>query len=425
MMNVLVSVIVLIVLVAFSAVFSSSETALLSVSNIQLRQMLKKKEPKARRIAYLKKNMPEVLTAILIGNNFVNSLSSSLAAALAVSILGDRGNAAAAACMTFIIIVFGEVLPKTIAASNGVRTAACFADFLFLVRRVLFPLVWIFLKAVQALSPILNKIKHSESGRLTEGELKTLFEVGGKEGTLQSGEKELLHRIFEFTDLRLRDIARPRALVKTVSADSSYKEAVRAVAESGYSRLPVCASSFDEVRGLIHFKDILFYAGSKKDFSLGDIMHSVLFVPETQTALSLLHTFKTEKQNFAVVVDEHGSNFGIVTMDDILKAVFGRIIDEYNGVNKAPEDRIAVVGPSEFIVPGDMLLSDVNNIFGLQLASQEYDTLAGWLLEQFGYLPETSEHVLRFGLLFTVEEQRRRRIQRIRIQYAREIPKEK
>ena len=199
-MNVLVSVIVLIVLVAFSAVFSSSETALLSVSNIQLRQMLKKKEPKAHRIAYLKKNMPEVLTAILIGNNFVNSLSSSLAAALAVSILGDRGNAAAAACMTFIIIVFGEVLPKTIAASNGVRTAARFADFLFLVRRVLFPLVWIFLKAVQALSPILNKMKHSESGRLTEGELKTLFEVGSKEGTLQSGEKELLHRIFEFTD---------------------------------------------------------------------------------------------------------------------------------------------------------------------------------------------------------------------------------
>ena len=424
-MNVLVSVIVLIVLVAFSAVFSSSETALLSVSNIQLRQMLKKKEPKAQRIAYLKKNMPEVLTAILIGNNFVNSLSSSRAAALAVSLLGGKGNAAAAACMTFIIIVFGEVLPKTIAASNGVRTAARFADFLTVVRCALSPLVWIFLKIVQALTSLLNKNRRPESGRLTEGELKTLFDVGGQEGTLQSGEKELLHRIFEFTDLRLRDIARPRALVKTVRADASYKEVVQAVSESGYTRLPVCASSFDEIEGLIHFKDILFYAGSKKDFSLGDIMHRVLFVPETQTALSLLHTFKTEKRNFAVVVDEHGSNFGIVTMDDILKAVFGRIIDEYNGSDKAPEDRIAVISSSEFIVPGDMLLSDVNNIFGLQLASEEYDTIAGWLLEQFGYLPETSEHVLRFGLLFTVEEQRRRRIQRIRIQYAREIPKEK
>lgn len=424
-MTLIVSVAALVVLVAVSAVFSSSETALLSVSNIQLRQMLKKKEPKAQRIEYLKKNMPEVLTAILIGNNFVNSLSSSLAAAVAVSIFGDRGNAAAAACMTLIIIVFAEVLPKTIAVSDGVRTAARFAGFLSVIRRALSPLVWIFLKIARALSSLLNKMRGPESGRLTEGELKTLFEVGGREGTLQSGEKEMLHRIFEFTDLRLRDIARPRTLVKTVRADASYKEAVQAVAESGYSRLPVCGSSFDKVEGLIHFKDLLFYAGNKKDFSLGDIMHRVLFVPETQTTLSLLHTFKTEKQNFAVVVDEHGSNFGIVTMNDILKAVFGRIIDEYNGSDKAPEDRIAVVSSSEFVVPGDMLLSDVNNLFGLQLTSEECDTVAGWLLEQFGYLPEPAEHILRSGFLFTVEEQRRRRIQRIRIQYAREIPKEK
>lgn len=417
--------ILLILLIAASAVFSSSETALLSLSHIRLRQMLKKKEPKADSLAALKKELPAVLTAILIGNNFVNSLASSLAAALAVSLMGSGGNAAAAAVMTFIIIVFGEIIPKTTAASKSAETAARFADFLCVLRKFFSPLIAFFLKTAAAFTFLLNKIWDSDSRQITEDELKTLFDVGSMEGTLQSGEKEMLHRIFEFTDLRLRDILRPRALIKTVNVSASYEETVRAVAESGYSRLPVCGESFDDIQGLIHFKDILFYAGSKESFSLRDIMHRVLFVPDAQTALSLLHIFKTEKQNFAVVVDEHGSNRGIVTMDDILKAVFGRITDEYNSRDKAAEERITLVSPSEFIIPGDILLTDINNIFGLNLVSQEFDTIGGKLLEEFGYLPETSERIKIGSVLFTVEEQSRRRIQRIRMQYAKDTPKER
>ena len=417
--------ILLILLIAASAVFSSSETALLSLSHIRLRQMLKKKEPKADSLAALKKELPAVLTAILIGNNFVNSLASSLAAALAVSLMGSGGNAAAAAVMTFIIIVFGEIIPKTTAASKSAETAARFADFLCVLRKFFSPLIAVFLKTAAAFTFLLNKIWDSDSRQITEDELKTLFDVGSMEGTLQSGEKEMLHRIFEFTDLRLRDILRPRALIKTVNVSASYEETVRAVAESGYSRLPVCGESFDDIQGLIHFKDILFYAGSKESFFLRDIMHRVLFVPDAQTALSLLHIFKTEKQNFAVVVDEHGSNRGIVTMDDILKAVFGRITDEYNSRDKAAEERITLVSPSEFIIPGDILLTDINNIFGLNLVSQEFDTIGGKLLEEFGYLPETSERIKIGSVLFTVEEQSRRRIQRIRMQYAKDTPKER
>ena len=417
--------ILLILLIAASAVFSSSETALLSLSHIRLRQMLKRKEPKADSLAALKKELPAVLTAILIGNNFVNSLASSLATALAVSLMGSGGNAAAAAVMTFIIIVFGEIIPKTTAASKSAETAARFADFLCVLRKFFSPLIAVFLKTAAAFTFLLNKIWDSDSRQITEDELKTLFDVGSMEGTLQSGEKEMLHRIFEFTDLRLRDILRPRALIKTVNVSASYEETVRAVAESGYSRLPVCGESFDDIQGLIHFKDILFYAGSKESFFLRDIMHRVLFVPDAQTALSLLHIFKTEKQNFAVVVDEHGSNRGIVTMDDILKAVFGRITDEYNSRDKAAEERITLVSPSEFIIPGDILLTDINNIFGLNLVSQEFDTIGGKLLEEFGYLPETSERIKIGSVLFTVEEQSRRRIQRIRMQYAKDTPKER
>jgi len=415
----------LIALIGASAFFSSAETALLSVSPIRLRHLLKKKVPKAHSVAQLKKDMPASLTAILIVNNFVNSFASSLAAALAVSLLGDRGSAVAAAGMTLLIIVFGEVLPKTVAALKSFETAAGGADFLCTLRTVLSPLIKLFLKAAAAFTSLLARIWPPENAQITEGELKTLFDVGDLEGILESGEKEMLHRIFEFSDLRVRAIVRARALVKKVHVDASYEEALQAAADSGYSRLPVCGDSFDDVRGFVHFKDILFYSGSKQSFSLSNVMHRVLFVPDAQSALSLLHLFKTEKQNFAVVVDEHGSNCGIVTMDDMLKAVFGRITDEYNSSGKSAEERISIVSPCEFIIPGDMLLTDINAVFGLNLESQEYETVGGFLLEAFGYLPEAAEHIRLANVLFTVEEQSRRRIQRIRMQYAKEAPKER
>lgn len=419
----------LICLVAVSAVFSSCETAFLSLSYVRMRQMLKQKIPKAKLIEKLKNDMPFLLTTILVGNNFVNSLASALAAAVALALAGKNGAyaavPAAAACMTALIIVFGEVLPKTIASLQSEQIAVRFASFLYALEKILFVPVWLFSRfavAVNALSDIFGK---AEAKHISEDELKTLFDVGSQEGTLERSEKDMLHRIFEFGDLRVRDIVCPRTMVYTIDAEATYEQTVQAVARSGFSRLPVCASGFDNVIGLIHFKDLLFYAGSKADFSPKKIMHTVLFVPETKTALSLLHVFKTESRHFAIVVDEHGSNCGIVTMDDILKAVFGRITDEYNTHTQNAEQRITVVNPYEFVIPGDILLSEINNMFALELVSEEYETFAGWLLECFGYLPESGEHIVWKNIVFTVEEQRNRRIQRIRIQYAKEMPKER
>ena len=420
-MSIVLTAVLLVVLVAASAFFSSSETALLSLSKITLRQMIKDKIPGAKRVSALKNDMDSVLTTILIGNNFVNNLASSAATALAVSLFGQSGVGAATAAMTVIIILFGEVLPKTVASYKSV-TLACRASLpLVILQKIMFPVVWIFALLTKGVGALLDKIWKSHTPLVTEEELKTLFAVGNAEGTLENDEKDMLYKIFEFTDLRIRDITRHRSIVQAVPSHATYTEAAAIFIRTGYSRLPVYRSSSsddgatDEYIGLLHYKTLLFYRGSinQADFAFHH-MKPVLFVPETKTAVSLLHTFKTEKANFAVVVDEHGTNSGIVTMDDILNAVMGRITDEY-AKDTPPEKRIKILSPTDFLLPGDLKLHDVNEIFKLKCESEDFDTLGGWLLEQFGYLPSTGEVFKQQKCIFVVEDQAQRRIQSVRL----------
>ena len=244
---------------------------------------------------------------------------------------------------------------------------------------------------------------------VTEEELKTLFDVGDEEGTLESGEKEMLYKIFEFTDLRVRDILKHRAFVKAVDEKATYEETLSVFIESGYSRLPVYKD----------YKDVLYFSGDKKDFSPGKIVRKALFVPETALVVNLLMRFKKGKHTFAVVVDEHGSLEGIVTADDVLKAVFGRITDEYNSKVVSPEEKIRVNSNGEILLPGDIKLTDANRIFNTDFESEEFETLGGWLLEKFGYLPERGEKLKMGSITFTVEDQGSRRIQSIRMRYER------
>lgn len=407
----------LILLIYISAFFSASETSFLSISRITLRSLQKNKEPKADKIAKVKSNKDWLLTTILVGNNFVNNLASSLATAIAVSLTGDKGVGIATGVMTIVIIIFGEILPKTIAAVRPVQTAKRYVTPILFLEKVFFPIIWIFAGFSSFATKLIEKIKPQHTPLVTEDELKTLIDVGNQEGTLEKSEREMMYKIFEFTDLRVRDIIRHRSLVQSVCVNSSYSETVAAFAKSGYSRLPVYEDNFDSIVGLVHYKDVLFARRktSVELFSLRKCMRKILFVPEAKTALALLHTFKIEKENFAVVVDEHGSNSGIVTMDDLLNAVFGRITDEYTTNDLKPEDRVTILSGSDFLVPGDLKLTDVNNLFRLTLDSDYYDTLGGWLLEQFGYLPSSSEMLKRNNWIFIVEEQSQRRIRSVRM----------
>ena len=416
-LSIVCPIISLLFLLCCSAFFASSETAYTSLTRIQIRQLVKNKAPGAKKIAFLKSDMDRLITTVLTGTNFVNTLASSIATAFAVHQFGSAYVTYATAIMTTLVIIFGEIIPKTIAGIKSVGIARRSANALTIIQKILFPIVWFFNQLSRLIKFIERKSFNNNAPLVTEDELKTLIAVGENEGTLEQNEKRMLDRIFEFSDLHVHDILRHRSLVVSVSVHATLDEVISTFAASGYSRLPVYEDTPENIIGELHYKSVLFASKpimQSKDF-VRICMRHVLFVPESLTAIELLQKFKKQRLNFAVTVDEYGSSSGIVTMDDMLREVFGRITDEYGKREIPPEKRIKVISTKEFIVPGDMKLDDVNEVLKLDLDSDEYDTLGGWLLERFGELPSIGMVYKNGGTIFVVEDQAARRIQSVRI----------
>ena len=404
------------------AFFASSETAFTSLSKIKTRQMLKEKRKNAELVAFLRENLDSVIATVLIGTNFVITLASSLATAFISRVFGTAAIKYGTAVVTILIIIFSEIIPKTYAGIKSEEIAQRSAPFILVLQKVLFLLVWLFKKLGQLISLVEQRFVLQKQPLVTEDELRTLLDVGQNEGTLGDDEKMMLDRIFEFSDLQARDIMKHRSVVRYVNVEDDLPTIVQAFAQSRYSRLPVYEGTTETVVGVLHYKSVLFAAKEitqSKDF-VRICMSDVLFIPETLGAIELLRLFKKDREHFAVVLDEYGSNAGVVTMDDVLREVLGRITDEYGMADSAPERRIDVVGTNEFIVPGDMKLDDVNAVLNLDLDSENFDTLGGWLLERFDELPPVGAVYSdkNVAAVFIVEDQSARRIQNVRIAFA-------
>lgn len=409
-------VFIIILLLFFSAFFSFAETALLSLNKAQLKQLLKTERKQGKRIAILKNSMDQVISIILIGSNFFNTLSSAIATALAIDLIGPQGALWATLIMFILIILFGEIIPKNIAALYPKEASLLSAPILTVLLFVFKPIAFLFSLLQKGINKIEGALWKNKDPIITEEELKTLIALGDKEGTLELGEKDMLYNIFELNDLRAKDIMRHRSLIKTCNINASLHQSIEAFEKSGYSRLVVIEDSIDAInaiQGILHFKDLLFF-DSAQDFSVKSIMRKPLFIPESKSVISLLSTFKKEKQNFAVIVDEHGSNQGIITMDDILKAVFGRITDEHNSDGKNAEERIQIIKTNQFLIPGELSIDDFNRIFKQNFSSEAFESIGGFLLEEFGYLPQAGEFLKRNNCILAVDAQSQRRIKMIK-----------
>ena len=224
----------------------------------------------------------------------------------------------------------------------------------------------------------------------------------------------MLHKIFAFSDLHVHNVLRHRSLVKSISEEASYKELVQLFAETGYSYIPVYKDDTEHITGVVRYKWVL-YGKSSKNATVKQYMRSVLFVPESLTVIELLQKFKKERRSFAVALTEHGALAGIVSIDDVMRAVMGRVNSDYSTTILSPEERIQILSQNEFIVPGDMRIEDVNSSLNLNLASENYYTLGGWLLEKFDCLPSIGEMIKHNGTLFIIEDQAQHRIQTVRI----------
>lgn len=408
------------VLISFGAFFSSTETGYTALSRITVRQMLKAREKNATLVSRLRANLDSLISTALIGTNLVTTLISSVATAYAMEVFGAACVSYATALVSVLVIIFSEIIPKTYAALRPKETAVMSARPIAVIQKLLFPVVWLFGGLSRLINFVEGRLIKERRPLVTEEELRTLLDVGKDEGTLEAVETQMLVRLFDFSDLRVRDIMRHRSFVKYVPVDAAYSDVIR-LFNSGYSRLPVWKGSPETIVGVLHYKSVLFAhkeITESRDF-VKICMKKAVVLPETLTALEALKRFKEEKDSFAIVLDEYGSNAGIVTMDDILSAVFGRLTDENGDSETAPEKRITPVSPYEYIVPGDMKLDDFNDIMKMDLDSESFETLGGWLLEKFGELPRVGAAWRDKGAVYIVEDQGGRRIISVRVKIGR------
>jgi putative hemolysin len=400
----------LLVLFVFSAFFSSSETALMSMDRLRVKYLAEKERPGAKRLEKLLSKPDDLLSAILVGNNLVNIMISVFATALFLDLFGRGGELMTILILTPLLLILSEVCPKTYAATYpeklSFRVLHPIRFFMWLLRPVT--------AVVSGVSGLLTRFLRGEEQPplISEDEIRSIIEFGEDEGVVAEDKRRMLHGIFDLSQIRVRDVMVPRTEVVGLSVDTGFKDVVKLTAQARHSRFPVYDGDLDNVVGVIHSKDVLSYLEKPEHFSLRGLARPPYFVPEAKPIETLMQAFRRKHLHLAVVVDEYGGVEGICTLEDIVEEIVGEIQDEYD------EEDILVrpLGPNRYIVDGSAAIRYINRRFELSLSEEHVNTLAGFLLNSLGSIPEVGAHCEVDSVLFTVREVEDRRIEQIEVQ---------
>ena len=392
--------VVLFILLVLSGFFSSAETALFSISKAKAIHLAKEKGRTNTLIKKMKDDPHRLLSTILIGNNLVNVGASAIATAITIGLVESHAVGIATGIMTFAILIFGEIFPKSIATRNNIVIARLVIVPIYWLSILFYPII-LFLNFIPKLTGKIHK-----KPIVTEEELMTFVEVVEEEGGIEEEEKELIENIFEFDDTNASEIMTPRADMFVIDGDDELK--LEAVVKSGFTRIPVIEGNIDHVVGILNVKDLLKYqATSADEINVRQIMRQPYFVPENKKLDNLLHQFKKRKQHMAIIVDEHGGVSGLITLEDALEEIVGEIIDETDTV----EPHIIKTRPNEWRVLGKSEIDEVNETIKMEIPdSREYDTFSGYVLDQIGRIPEEKEEISLGNFLITVKEMEGNRI---------------
>lgn len=386
MENDTISLIIIIICIVMSAYFSATETAFSSFNRIRLKNMAEKGNKKAKLVMKLSENYDSLLSTILIGNNIVNILSASLATVLFVDMLGsEAGPSVSTAVTTVVVLIFGEVSPKSIAKESSEKFAMFSAPFLKVLVIILTPFNFLFGQWKKLLSLI---IKSSDDGGMTEEELLSIVEEVEQEGGIDEQESRIIRSAIEFTDEEAIDILTPRIDITAVSTEATKDEIAEVFAKTAYSRLPLYKDTIDNIIGIIYQKDFHNYVyHNTKEIS--EIIRPVLFVPKNKKISTLLKELQQKKLHIAVVLDEFGGTIGIITLEDILEELVGEIWDEHDEVNT----EIEKVSENEYIVLGTANLENLFETLGLEPSEEDlnFAVVNGWIMNQLGRVPNKAD----------------------------------
>lgn len=411
---------VLLFLILLSAFFSSAETALTTVNKMRIRTLTDEGKKSAKRVARLLEEPGKMLSAILIGNNIVNLSASSMTTTLTLSLCQKAGlgentalaTSIATGLLTLVILIFGEITPKTIAQVYSEKTALFYSKIILLITCILTPVIFILNQFSKLILMLFHLDPNHKDSPITENELRTIVDVSHEEGVLESEERNMITNVVDFKDAYAKDVMCPRIDMEYVDLTLNYDDLIKAFAKEKFTRMPVFDEEHENVIGIINLKDVFFYDGEKENFSITDILREAFFTYEFKKTSDLMIEMRKASMSMAIVLDEYGVTAGILTMEDLLEEIVGDIRDEYD---EDEEENIQKIGPYEYMVLGTAKLDDINEALSLNIESDDYDSIAGHIINLLEHFPKPGESILEGNIKYTVKSMDKNRIEKILI----------
>ena len=401
-----------VVLILLSMIFSASESAFLSINKLRLRLLRNKKDKRAIRAGKLLDKKEKLLNTILVGNNIVNIALSAIITSIALELFGSAGVGYATVIVTILLLIFGEITPKTIGTRHPEGVAFLFAPLIKFFGWIFIPVVFILTKVTRLIASVFGVKFTDKKVSFTEEEIKQFIQVGEEEGVLQAGEKAMMHRVFKFTDLSAKEIMVPRTKITAIPMDITYQKLIELSQKSHLSRFPVYNKDLDDIKGILYMKDVFCKGLDEASFNVKEVLRPPLFILETKKMSSIRQMLEENHESMAVVLDEYSGTAGILTTEDISEEIFGSIYDEYDSVD-IPE--IEKKSSEEATLSGSARLIDVYETLGIKLDSKNYETINGYLTELYDGFPEKDTVIKDRDCIFTILDSTDRKINKVQI----------
>ena len=415
----ILQLVILVILLSASAFFSSAETALMTSNKLKIRNLAENGDKRAKKVLDITANTDKMLSAILIGNNVVNLTASSLSTTLTLKIFGSSLVGIATGILTFLILVFGEITPKNVASKNAENMALAYIGVISVIVTVMTPVIFIVNKVAGAVISIFTK-NSDENNAVTEEELRAMVEYSHEEGVIENEEKKMIVNVVDFGDTVAGDIMVPRVDMVMVDEKSSYEEILQVFREERYTRIPVYEETPDNVIGILNVKDFLLIE-DKENFVMKELLREPLYTYEYKKTSALMMDMRKTGANIVIVLDEYGITAGLITLEDMLEEIVGEIRDEFD----ADEDEgITKVSDLEYLIDGSTNLDDINDRIGLELSSDEYESIGGLIMEKLGRIPAEGEIINLDNIVLTVKKMDHARIEKVCLKFKQPVTKE-
>lgn len=385
-----IQLLILFVLLILSGFFSSAETALTCVGKVRIRSLAEDGNKKALRVQLILESYSKMLSTILIGNNIVNIGASSLATTLTIRLIGNQFVGVCTGLLTFLVLIFGEIVPKTWAGSHADKIALAYSSIIRALMVVFTPIIWVVDNIARGIICLFHLGADPGEGSITEEELRTYVDVSHEEGVIESEEREFIHNVFDFSDSTASEIMIPKIDVASISSCATYEEIFALFKKTMYTRIPVYEEENpDNIIGFIHMKDFLLTKDSPR-FKISKLLRKVHYTYERKKTSDLFVELREKATSLVIVLDEYGSAVGMITMEDLLEEIVGEIRDEYDADEA---ELIKHIDGCTYLIEASMKLDDVNDALDLALESEDFDSLGGIMIDKLDRLPKNNETI--------------------------------